>query len=152
MADSIALKVSLDGISEYFNKMIDRTKLVRGWLNRVAYPTIIQAQRMRWVSEGASEGASWVPLNPSYAMRKLRRYANYPGAGRKLLIATGRLVGGVTGDNPNDHYKLVKDTSLEVGTTINYAEYVNEVRNFTDLGDATTQHLAEQLSEYILRG
>lgn len=152
MADHIALKVSYDGISKHFKKMIDRSELTSGWLNRVAYPLIIQAQRMRWASEGASEGDSWEPLNQSYAMRKLKRYANYPGAGRKMLIATGRLVAGVTGENRSDHYKLVKNGSLKMGTTIPYAEYVNEARNFTDLGDRTTKDLAKRFSQYIAKG
>lgn len=151
MADTIGLKISVDGISEYFKGLSSRAGLVRGWLNRVAYPTIIAAQRMRWVSEGASEGASWRPLNPSYAMRKLKRYASYPGSGRKVLIATGRLVGGMTGDNQADHYKLVTDTRLEVGTTIPYAEYVNEDRNISDLGPATVADLDQKLRDYLLR-
>lgn len=152
MADTIGLRISTDGISAVLGQMTSRAQLMRGWLNRVAYPTVVAAQRMRWVSEGASEGASWRQLNPSYARQKLRKYASYPGAGRKLLVATSRLVGGVTGDNPNDHYKLVTDNRLEVGTVIPYAEYVNEDRNFTNLGPQTLASLDQQLRDYLLRG
>lgn len=151
MADTIGLTISTDGIGNFLRGMTEKASLTRGWLNRVAYPTIINAQRMRWASENATEGSSWTALNQLYANRKLRKYASYPGAGRKMLIATGRLVAGVLGDNQNDHYKLVSDNRLEVGTTIPYAGYVNEARNFTDLGPATVADLDQRLRDYLLR-
>ncbi len=150
MAENVSLKISVDGIGEYLNGMLDRTKLVRGWLNRVAYPMIIKAQQMRWMTEGASEGEGWAPINPRYAKWKLKKFADYPGGGRKTLIATSRLVKGMTGENLSDHYKLVTDRTLEVGTTINYARYVNETRNIVELGPETVDSLVQGLKDYIL--
>ncbi len=69
-----------------------------------------------------------------------------------MLVATGRLVDGMTGDNTGDHYKLVTETTLEVGTTINYAKYVNERRNIVDLSEATIKTLTDGLADYIVRG
>lgn len=152
MADNISLKLSVDGIGDYFRSMLKRSQLVRGWLNRVAYPIIIKAQRLRWMTQGASEGEGWAPLNPSYARYKLRKFAEFPGSGRKILIATGNLVNSVTGDDRKDHYKLVKENRLEVGTLLSYARFVNEARNFTDLGPDTEHKLATGLRDYILRG
>lgn len=128
---------------------MSRGRLMSGWLNRVGYPLIIEAQRMRWASEGASEGDSWRALNPLYAMQKLKRFASFPGAGRKMLVATSRLVKSVTGDEMADHYKLVTDRSLETGTRVGYAKYVDEDRPFTKLGKATIQNLTDQLNAYI---
>ncbi len=133
--------------------MLDRSKLPRGWLNRYAYPMIINAQRMRWTSEGTSEGEQWAPLKSKrYAAWKLRKYADSPGGGRHLLIARSRLAQGAMGDNTADHYKLVTDTTLEVGTTIDYAKYVNDARNFTNLGPDTMKQLSDSLAEYIMTG
>jgi hypothetical protein len=149
MADNIKLTVSVDGIRDRLSGMLNRAGLVRGWLNRVAYPKIIAAQRRRWITEGGSEGQVWAPLNPMYATRKLRKFADYPGGGRKMLIATGRLVDGMTGDNTADHYKMVTDRTLETGTTIDYARYVSEKRNIVDLSEETKQDLIEGLSKYL---
>jgi hypothetical protein len=152
MSDQIKVKVSPDGAIAQLRAMLDRGKLVRGWLNRVAYPMLVQIQRYRWESENLSEGGQWVALKPEYATRKLKKFADYPGGGRKILIATGRLVQGMTGDNKSDHYKLVTDTSLEVGTTVSYAKYVDEKRTITRLSSNTIQALRESLSKYITRG
>ena len=153
MADNVSLSISVDGIGDYLKGMLDRAGLVRGWLNRVAYPMIIKAQQMRWMTEGASEGDGWAPLkNESYRKYKLKKYRDYPGGGRKLLIATGRLYQGMDGENTADHYKLVTDTSLEVGTTVSYAKYVNETRNIVDLGPETVDALVSGLSDYIITG
>ena len=152
MADSIDLNISLNGIQNKLSGMISRAGLVRGWLNRVGYPLIIEAQRLRWVSEGASEGKTWAALNPEYARYKLKKFADAPGGGRKMLVATGRLVDSVTGDNTKDHYKLVEETRLSAGSLVAYAKFVDEKRNFTILGDATIKNIADQLGEYIRNG
>lgn len=152
MADSVGLRISVDGAGNKLRAMLDRSGLIRGWLNRVAYPLIIEAQRIRWASENASEGSSWPQLNPSYATAKLKRFAAFPGGGRKMLIATGRLVESVTGDNTKDHYKLVEERRLTVGTMVGYAKYVDEDRNFTTFGKATKDNLTKRLNQYIQEG
>jgi hypothetical protein len=152
MADTLKLRLSTDGISKVLSGMISRAGLVRGWLNRVGYPMIIEAQRMRWASENATEGASWKPLNPKYERYKAKKWASAPGGGRKMMIASGRLVDSVTGDDRKDHYKLVEEKRLSVGTTVPYAKYADEARNFTDLSDTTTQDLSDRLGEYIRTG
>lgn len=149
MADSIKLTVSTDGISRQLNSMLSRSGLVRGWLNRVGYPLVIEAQRLRWASEGASEGESWEPLNPRYATRKLKKWKAAPGGGRKMLIASGKLVDSVTGDNTADHYKLVENTKMEVGSLVLYAKWVNEKRNFVRLGPNTIKTLSDKLNQYL---
>lgn len=149
MADSVALRISVDGASKKLQQMINRSGLARGWLNRVAYPMIIESTRMRWASEGASEGRSWPALNPAYAMAKLKRFAAYPGGGSKMLIATGRLVESMTGEDTRDHFKLVEDKRLTVGTTVGYAKYVDEMRPITVLGSQTTTNLKSSLKAYL---
>ncbi len=149
MADSISITISKDGISRKMNQMLMRGNLTSGWLNRVAYPKIIEAQRMRWASENATEGGSWRALNAGYAIQKLKRFASFPGGGRKMLIATGRLVDSVTGDNKQDHFKLVTQNRLETGTRVDYAKYVAEDRPFTAFGQNTIKDLTDSLNAYI---
>jgi len=149
MSDNIKLDISLDGITNKLNGMLSRANLVDGWLNRVAYPQIIQHQRQRWMTEGASEGEQWKPLNPKYRLRKLSQFRDYPGAGTKMLIATGKLVDSITGDNKTDHYKIVSGKCLEMGTKVSYAKYVDETRNFTRLSDQTIEDLKAQLRAYL---
>ena len=109
------------GIQKNLTSMLDRGKETRAYLNRVVYPQYQKAQQKRWMTEGASEGQKWKPINPDYAEYKLRRYGGgtkyewiggqgegrpwkpdgkwpvFPGKGSKLLIATGRLVSSVIG-------------------------------------------------------
>lgn len=149
MADGVSLKISQDGIGDLLKGMLSRAGLVRGWLNREAYPRVIKVQQMRWMTEGGSEGDGWAPLEPKYAKYKLRKFADYPGGGRKMLIATNRLANGVMAVNLSDHYKLVTETSLETGTTIPYAKYVDAKRNFTTLSQETIDTLVASLQDYL---
>jgi len=148
----MSFKITDNGISRQLEKMASRAQLARGWLNRVAYPKIIEAQRLRWVSQNTSEGKAWEPINTLYAIRKLTRFRDYPGGGRHILIATSRLVKGMTGDNKSDHYKLVTETRIEVGTLVAYAKWVNEDRDITSLGDRTVKGLIRDLQRYLAKG
>lgn len=157
MSDSIKLKVSVDGIGEYFNQMAQRASVVDGWLNRVAYPEILKAQAKRWMTKGASEGNSWDEITPSYAKIKQRRFADYPGSGRRLLIATGRLAFSMTLDpslrgaksSTADHGKIVGNKQLTIESFVPYGTYVNEDRDITTLGKETTKRLADMLHDYV---
>lgn len=138
-----------DSVSKRFERMLKNPNLVRGFLNRVAYPMIIRFQRERWQSENATEGAPWDALDPLYARSKLKRFAIYPGGGRKMLIATSRLVKGVVGDVAADHYKLVEEKRLYVGTSVPYAKWVNKQRNFTRFGNESISKIRDELKKYI---
>ena len=149
---NIKIDVDLGAEGGRLGGMLKRAKLVKGWLNRFAYPTVIAKQRLRWQSEGASEGSGWAPLNPKYARRKLTMFRDAPGGGRKILIATGKLVDSVTGDNTESHYKLVTDNRLETGTIVKYAGWVNEKRDFVTLSADTVQELKDSLLDYLQSG
>lgn len=146
---SIKLDVSIDGIADYLKGMISRANQIDGWLNRVAYPTLVAHQRQKWMTEGASEGKAWTPLNPTYRLRKLTRFRDYPGAGQKMLIATSRLVDSMTGDNKAEHFKLVSGRRLEFGSLVPYAKYVDQTRPITEMSDQTWDDLTDQLGKYL---
>lgn len=143
---------SASGISDHLKGMADRSRLVTGWLNRVAYPKLIAVQRMRWQTEGKSEGDQWATLNPNYREYKLKRFRDYPGGGRKMLVATTRLVTSMTGDVKTEHWKLVQGHKLEVGSKVPYGQYVDADRDTTSLSDETVSELIDGLLDYIVNG
>lgn len=152
MAQNKGVTISVNGIANTLNAMAERSKLVTGWLNRVAYPELLKVQRVRWQTEGSSEGEKWDELNPSYRTAKLRKFRDYPGGGRKMLVATSRLVGSMTGDNKAEHWKLLKGNELQMGSIVPYAGFVDDSRDITSLGDATVDRLVRSLRAYIVTG
>lgn len=157
----MSVKVDLESVKKMFEGMIERSKLTTGWLNRVAYPQLLNVQRLRWQTEGGSEGSPWVKTTDPYRTSKLKRYADYPGGGRKDLIATGRLAFSMTLDGSlnsakasmNDHYKLVQENKLEMGSFVPYARFMQESgRDMTTLSPDTQTELAENLRDYIVNG
>lgn len=156
----MSLKLDMEGMRKYFEGLISRARLIDGWLNRIAYPELLNTQRKRWQTEGASEGQTWQPISASYATSKSKRFADYPGAGQKLLIATGRLAYSMTltsslhdsKSKDGDHFKLVRQNKLEMGSFVPYAKYVNDERDITTIGHDTQQRLVRSLSDYLLRG
>lgn len=146
----MSVKVTEKGITKYLSEMLKRAQKVDGWLNRVGYREIIRVQRKRWQTENKSEGKQWKPLKTEkYKRLKLRKYRDYPGGGRKLLIATARLVQSMTGDEKRDHYKLVIKSRLEVGTFVPYAKYVQEQRDIVGLSSETKSRLKKDLKDYL---
>jgi len=147
------MKIKIEnGILDYLNELMDRASSgkVKGYLNRVVYKQIIEAQQKRWMTEGASEGKQWIPLNPEYRQRKLKKFASYQGGGRKMLIATNRLVDSMTGKSNQDHFKLVTERRIEVGSLVEYARYVDEKRDITTFGDKTINEILKGLNDYLV--
>jgi hypothetical protein len=134
------------------SQMRDRANLAAGYLNRVVYPQILQLQLNRWRTEGASETGQWAPINPKYAQYKIRKFAAYPGGGRHLLIATGRLVDSMTKPSSRDHFKLVTNSRLEVGTKVDYASFVDEKRAIASLSKSTRDEFVRGFVRYVATG
>jgi len=78
-------------------------------------------------------------------------YPNYPGNGKRINIATGRLVNSLLGEGPG-HVKLVKPTSLTIGTTVPYAKDVDASRTLSDLSKYTLEVISRELSSYLKAG
>jgi len=155
------LKVDVKSLTEHFESMLNRARTVDAWLNRVAYPQILKAQKQRWITEGQSEGVPWAPIQEKTRRSKLKRFRDYPGGGRQSLIATGRLAFSMTLDGnltsakagAGDHYKMVSRNRLETGTFVPYAKYVEEGgRDITTLGEETRQKLVKNLNDYLMKG
>ena len=134
------------------NEMLSQTRQVRAFLERVVYPTYLKAQMKRWMTVGRSDGFGtlepWKPLSAKYAAWKKRRWADAPGGGTKVLIASGRLYKAVMNQGPG-HRKIISDRSLIVGVDIPYAKYVNESRPFFIFSDEMMDGLKDKYKKFI---
>jgi len=155
------LKVDLSSVTKQFESLMSRSRFVDGWLNRVAYPQLLNVQRERWQTEGGSQGSQWKPISEKTKQSKLKRFRDYPGGGRKSLIATGRLAYSMTltkslrsdKASDSDHYKLVSGQKLAMGSFVPYAKYQEEKgRDLTSLSEDTQEKLVKSLKDYIVNG
>lgn len=172
MSDTVTVSLRV-AENDIVKKMLARSKDLSGFLNRVAYPMLIEMQRNRWVTE--NDGA-WRKLNATYQRYKLKRFAAFPGAGTKMMVATSQLYQAVTGDDTKFHRKLVQDNTLTIAVqeessgskgrsrgkkkrhegfsgaevpAFTYAKYANEQRKFTDIKDTTLDEIKVQLKAYL---
>jgi len=139
------------GIEDQLKGMVDRSRDMTSYLNRVVYQQYKNAQRQRWITEGSSEGPKWKALNKGYAKSKLTRFASYPGGGRHILIATGELQKSVIGPG-GGHRKIVTDHSIEINWTTDYADKVNDVRPFSAFGNKTNQEIYDGIAKFLISG
>jgi len=137
-----------DGLA-WMQNVVKRAEKGTAFLNRVVYPIYQNFQRERWVTQNWGK---WPALNPKYARQKLRRFASYPGGGRHMMIATGRLVTSVTGEKKRDHRKIVTNRRLIVGTTVPYAKYPDETREFSEMPPQFWNAVADQYVKYLIQG
>ena len=124
----------------------------RAFLNTNIYRQYQAYQKQRWETQGASEdseGKEWKELNPKYKEYKLKKFAKYPGAGEKMLVATNRLVKSVIGPSA-DHRKIVEGYRLVIQTTTPYAEYVNQVRDFKKFSDQTMKNIRQDIEDFLV--
>jgi diphthamide synthase subunit DPH2 len=118
--------------------------------NRVLYPMYQRAQIERWDTENASEGQKWKRLNPSYKKEKLRVFAAFPYAGRKMGVATGTLLPSVVGGGSSRfHRKMVTKRSMKIYTSVPYAAEFDKVRPFTTFGKKTQEKFRAAVKEFI---
>lgn len=131
--------------------LLDRVKKPQAWVNRVGVGMLLNIQRERWDTKNTSEGRKWVGYkNKNYARWKLRKYADYPGGGRKMLVATSALVKSMTERGAPHQWKLVSDKRFELGTKLPYAAVQNQTRNFTKLSGRSANKIAQAYGRYLL--
>lgn len=131
------------------------------------YPLYQKLQTKRFETENASEGSRWEPLNKAYAEQKLKRFKSYPGAGTKILVATGTLGGAVIGPGApfggtDKHVALFKNYSMQIsvaeggknlaGKPFDYARQVAEKRPFMQFSEASLQLMKDELKKFIIGG
>jgi hypothetical protein len=140
---------------KWTQRMLGIDKQLDGALQTIVYPFLFEGdqsvQARRWMSQGASEGYPWKPLNKSYAKYKLKRYASYPGGGSKLLVAKSRLLGANTGrpTQGGDINKLIQNGTLYVRVAVPYAGYVNSDREIKRFSPETYRAVTDKVKQYM---
>ena len=145
------LKTVDNTILKQLQSMMDRAKMAQGYLDRVVYKQYQNRQRKRFITQGNSEGTEWPSLNPKYAQQKLKRFASFPGGGRKMMIATGRLQQAVIGPG-GEHRKVSTNSRLIVSWTTPYAVYTEDVRPVNVWDEKQTKQMYEDFASYMMKG
>lgn len=149
------VKITRAPIFEKLTKMYTRASDMRAFLNTTVFDMYRQAQIKRWMTENVSEGSKWKKLTPNYKKWKLKRYASFPGGGRKLLIATGLLSRSAIGQDVSGFRKIVNDRSLIINiseTRIPYARDVAKARPFMRFGKKTKEKIKRAMMNYWIKG
>lgn len=148
---NVKLKQAKTEISSYLSGLKKREAALRSFLNTTILQTYKNAQMRRWMTENESEGKAWDPPKDPYKTQKLERFKNYPGGGRKTLIATSNLLRSVIGAGPG-FQKVIEKNQLIVRTAIEYAGYVNEARNFTTWSKKTSKNFDKLVADFLFKG
>lgn len=151
---SISYLKKQDGITQKLNSMCSRAKDVRAYLDTVVVQQYQKAQIKRWETENQSETGQWKELSSAYSQYKPRRFAKYPGAGKVLMIATGKLVDAAT-MRGSGYTKMVTNYGMTIAMdtgSIPYAKYVANLRPFMSFGDSTISQMRQGLTNYIRSG
>lgn len=181
-------KVVAEGALKSLDEMVQQPKWFSGWANTKLLRLHANFQKSRWISEGAVAGLPrWRPLSPAYAAHKRRRYGGgpkfvfepqgpgknpwvqsgvwptYPGGGRKVLMATGRLLrsmlaprerGSIQGNSsgPEEFRKIVTDKKVIFSSSVPYAERVDQERPFSDYPPSIIKEMASSYAKYLVAG
>lgn len=164
-----------DGIGQALNAFIQRGKTVQAYLNRKAYRQYQTAQKERWQSENTSETGQWAPLSTKpffaywekgpdgkfgtyyaggYEEQKKYLYAEFPGGGNALMIATGKLSQAAMGRG-DGKLKVITNTTMTVGiddSAIPYGKWAAEARPFMHFGPTTIQKITGDLARWLIEG
>lgn len=135
-------------ISKLFAGYIQRDRAMQGFLNKNVVEFYRNVQRKRWITENQSEGRAWERLNPKYAERKRKVWRDAPGGGSKMLIASGALQESVIGPGKG-FYKVATPRQLIIQTGVKYAQYVDEVRTFTEFSNTTRKELGSMIAKFL---
>lgn len=142
-----------NGIEKQLEGMVNRVNLLPGYLSRVVYKQYQNAQRERWQTENTTayvDGGQWAPLDPAYRAYKEKKFKDYPGGGRKILIRTKRLMDSVVGP-AQEQGVLVDERSIRILTMVPYANFVDEVRTFSNFSALFYRDVYKGIGQYLLK-
>jgi hypothetical protein len=153
---SAGITTARTGITDRLKAIMTRVNDIRPVLNNRVYKIYQDAQIARWNTEGWSEGRLWPRLNPEYAKRKAKKYAEFPYQGTKMMVATGTLLQAVVGTNQTYHRKIVDQQGIRIFLSqadgFLYAGFANDRRNFTTFGPDTRAAVSAAINNYIKTG
>lgn len=145
----MGLKKVEDTVTNRLNEMISRGRDARAFMVRVVRPTYQNAQRKRFQTENTSEGNQWDELNPKYAKYKLKKFAGFPGGGRKINIATGKMMSSLILEESSSFSEIATNFSYIITFDVPYMKYVDEVRPVLQFRDEFYSEIKSKLRAYL---
>ena len=137
-----------------FEQSLTMNAALQTWMVRNGYPMYQKAQKQRWITSNASEGATWKAVTPKYQKWKDKMLASkpdeYPG-GKRLMVLTGKLSASVMGSDLKYHRVIFTQRGFTVATTLPYAKYANEARPFIGLGNVSRDKITESLRTFVMK-
>lgn len=143
------IKKVQDTATQRLEDMVSKGKDSRSFIKKHLKPFYIDAQRERFDSENVSQGSQWEALSPKYAKYKLKKYATFPGGGRKINVATGRLYRTLTFQEDNAINEMTDDRTWIVIFDVPYGKFVNEARPVLKFNNSFTSQIREKFIEYM---
>ncbi len=159
------IKMVKDGINEKLKLMLTRSQSSKATAR--IYSVYQALQTKKFMTQNASEGEVWKPLQSEYADYKKKKYGSWPGGGTKTLIRTGTLAGAVIGPGApfegTDHHTAMFSTgSMTIrvnqsgvnaeGKPFTYPQYVAEKRPFMEFSQASLDKMKDALKKYMIGG
>jgi hypothetical protein len=141
-------------LDKFYENMLSRMSQVDAVLARDVFKIYQNLQIKRWTSVTSqaggvtSEGDQWDGLTDTYITRKAKRFASYPGSGRKILIAEGKLFAAAMGTAP-DGRVLVEKGTMTITASRPYAGFVNDLRPFMTFSDPSIETMKDRLKKYF---
>lgn len=149
---AVKLRKVEDTATKRIEDMINKGRSSRAFFAKYVRPAYQEAQRKRFATENTSEGPKWANLSPNYAKHKLEKFKGFPGGGRKINIATGRLVDALLLKNKEDAHELIFETSYVIKFGVPYAKYVNEVRPIVEFRKEFYDDLKKKCTQWMIGG
>lgn len=138
-----------DNTNKRLEDLVLKGRDARSFIKKYLKPFYIDAQRDRFESKNVSQGAEWAPLNPQYEKYKLKKFAGFPGGGRKINVATGRLYRTLTFQEPNSVKELVEDKTWIVIFDVPYGTFVDKARPVLKFNYAFRRDIREKFVKYM---
>jgi len=156
----VTLTKKSDSIQARNQAMLDRANTMQSFLNRVIFKMYQDAQRLRWASEGGSEGYPWEQLNSKYETWKKKKYQKYDGSGSKLMVATNALhqsaIENAAKIATNENITITVNSDVQNPETkksvSNYAKYAAHARPIMKFSQDTIDTFRDAIQTYIATG
>jgi hypothetical protein len=157
------IKVLKDSITNKINSLKIRSSNLEPFFRMTVLPFYRQKQGERWQTQGQSQGSKWDEYkNPGYKDYKQRKYADFLGRGKIMMVATSRLLGSALGpgDNPfggrllgeEDHRRIIEPRKMLLQTATPYAGFASEKRDIFGFNPTFWKEIKSKMAKYIARG
>lgn len=144
------------GVQAKLQMMVEKGKSMSSYFNRITFQNFKNVQNARFQTENASQGDKWEPIDPEsrYGKLKPKKFATYPGAGRALMVATGKLASGALAKDSANYYKAVTDRSFIIGMNLDsvpYAKHAGDARPYMTVNSETLAIWKKNIVAYMTR-